>query len=70
MYRLALILLGVLAGAFMLCVLRLIMKEGLTLPDAFTVMVCAYTRIFKAFLSGRFNVHAGLAATQCMSDKL
>jgi hypothetical protein len=70
MYRLALILLGVFAGAFVLCVTRLIMKEGLTLPDAFTVVVCAYTRIFKAFLSGRFNVHAGLAATQCMSDKL
>lgn len=70
MHRLVLILLGVLAGAFLLCVVRLIMKEGLTFPDAFTVVMCAYTRIFKAFLSGRWNVHAGLAATQCMSDKL
>jgi hypothetical protein len=70
MHRLLLILLGVFVGAFLLCVSRLMMKEGLTLSDAFTVVVCAYSRIFTALLSGRFNVHYGLTVTQCRSDKI
>jgi len=70
MHRLAFILLGVLAGAFLLCVTRLMMKEGLTLSDAFKVVLCSYSRIFWAFLSGRWNVHCGLTTTQCMSDTL
>lgn len=70
MYRLSLILLLVFAGAFLLCVANLVIKEGLTIPDAIKVVVCSYTRIFQALLSGRWNVHCGLTTTQCMSDKL
>ncbi len=70
MHRLALILLAVFLGAFLLSVSHLIVKEGLTLPDALKVVVCAYSRIFTALLSGRFNVHYGLTVTQCRSDKL
>jgi len=49
---------------------RLIVKEGLTLPDALKVVVCSYTRIIKGVLGGRLNIHSGLTTVQCMSDKL
>jgi len=70
MHRLALILLAVFLGAFGLCVVNLMMKEGLTLSDSVTVMVCSYTRVIRALLSGRLNVHSGLMTNQCMSDKI
>jgi|UniRef100_A0A6C0JLF2 hypothetical protein len=70
MHRLALILLAVFLGAFLLSVSRLIVKEGLTLPDALKVVVCSYTRIIKGVLGGRLNIHSGLTTVQCMSDKL
>ena len=70
MHRLVLILLGVFVATFFLSILNLMMKEGLILPDAFKVAVCAFSRIIQAFLSGRFNVHSNLATTQCMSDML
>lgn len=70
MHRIPLILLGVLAGAYLLCVVNLMTKEGLSMGDAGKVVACSYSRVGSALLSGRFNVHVGLVTTQCMSDVL
>jgi hypothetical protein len=70
MHRLPLILLGVLVGAYLLCVVNLITKEGLSAGDAAKVVACSFGRVGSALLIGRFNVHAGLMTTQCMSDVL
>jgi hypothetical protein len=70
MHRLPLILLGVLLGSFLLCVINLMTKEGLSAGDAAQVVACSYGRVGSALMSGRFNVHAGLMTTQCMSDVL
>lgn len=67
MYR---ILLGVLVGSFLLCVVNLMTKEGLSAGDAAQVVACSYGRVSSALLSGRFNVHYGLMTTQCRSDVL
>lgn len=70
MHQIALILLGVFVGAFLLSVGNLMMKEGLSMADALKVVSCSYGRVIRAFLSGRFNVNADLMTTQCMSDRL
>lgn len=70
MHRLLLILGLVLLGSFMLCVWNLMMKEGLSMSDAITVVLCSYSRVLKAYMSGRWNVSCSLTTVQCMSDKL
>jgi len=70
MHRIALILLGVLVGAYLLSVVSLMTKEGLSVGDAGKVVACSYSRVVSALLGGRFNVHSGLMTTQCMSDVL
>jgi len=70
MHRIALILLAVFVSTMALSVSNLMMKEGLTVADSVKVVLCSYSRVIGALLSGRLNVHSGLMTTQCMSDML
>ncbi len=70
MHRLLLIVLAVFVGCFILSVFTLMMKEGLSMGDATTVVMCSYSRVLRGYLSGRWNVSSTLTTVQCMSDKL
>ena len=70
MHGLLSIVTGVLFASFLLTAMNVMMKQGITFPEALRVTACAYYRVTVAYLNGRWNTHVGLMMTQCLSDKV
>jgi hypothetical protein len=70
MHQLLYLLVVVMITLFALTVLDLIVRYSFSFSDSMKVASCSYSRVFGAFLQGRFNVHSGLMTTQCISDML